>query len=147
MTEQMFECYNITVAVERRYNVNTNENGSSLTDKQKEAARALVRSGLTPTEFFQNGDIPENEWTAWLEDEDFLSYVSALAIKNAHANEPFVWSTLIRSIKEKDNNVTAIRLFLSLFDKKRPAAAENTQTDSEIDSLRSDLFGEEGAEE
>ena len=63
MTERMFGCYNIAVAVERRYNVTTNESGNSLdpNERKKKTARELIRSGLSTDEFFSSVGMSPDE--------------------------------------------------------------------------------------
>ena len=141
MTEHMFECYNKAVAAERRYIVNTNES-EPISDKRA-AALALIQSGLPLGEFLSSAGISEKDAREWLEDEEFLADASSLAEKFAHANEPFVWSVLLSLIGEK--NLQAIRLYFTVAEKRRTAAQrDGSAPDSEIESLRSDIFGEAG---
>lgn len=114
-----------------------------LDEKQTKAAAVLVSSGLPPEEAVKMCDVSENELSEWMQNDDFLNYLLSLAEKYALANEPFVISTLLDMVKDK--NPQAIRLFFSLCDKKRAArSAGSSAPAKELDELRADIFEDGG---
>ena len=124
----------------------TKENGA-VTNREQQNALELVKNGFSIDELldtFCDGSDEDDGLSELLADDAFFDRTSALAERIARANEPFVWSKLMKLIS--DDNVQAIRLYFSIMEKRRQTTAQPSATaDREIESLRSDLFGEEGA--
>lgn len=124
--------------------MNTSEhNGKMLDEKQTKTAAVLVNSGLPLEEAIKICGVSEDELAEWTQNDFFLDYLLSLAEKYALANEPFVISTLLEMVKDK--NPQAIRLFFSLCDKRRSArAADPVMPARELDELRADIFEDGG---
>lgn len=124
----------------------SDKSGRTLTKKQKKLAVVLVMRGLPLDEALKSCGISDKLFERWIQDDEFLNYLSRFSKKYAHINEPFIQSTLLKMIEGK--NVQAVKLFYSLNEKKDNGDEKSPFTPgSELETLRSEIFeGESDAE-
>jgi len=121
---------------------------SELSETQKAVALDLIRSyrlGIrSVSDVLAAHRVSEDEYFSWITDGVFPSYTSSVAIRYAHADEPYVWAKLLELIEK--GNVQAIKLYFDMRFKKGGQATSSAPS-RELEELRSALFCEEVDEE
>ncbi len=109
--------------------------------KQRDVARAMVRSELTLAEILAAHSVKDEEFIEWIRDGSFTEYAASLARGFAEAGAPHVWKTLLDLVD--DGSVSAIRLYFDVINKKPTVqnGADRTRF-AELEGLRSSVFAE-----
>lgn len=99
-------------------------------------AYTMVTSGRTVAELLEEHGISEEEFTAWVLDGSFAECAAGVTTKMCKAYTPYFLFSLLDCAR--NGSVPAVKLFFELFWKKSDGASS---ADSEIETLRADLFG------
>ena len=120
---------------------------SPLTERQKNAAWAMVRGGRRLDAFLEDGSMTAEEAVAWIRGGRFPEYVMSLARGFAEADAAAVWAALLASAE--DGNVPAARLYFDLMN--RSEGGRRTETPAgpspALEAIRASVFGPSGAED
>lgn len=132
-----------TDAVEEEDERDGKENGPlvPLTEKQREAAWAMVRGGLQMEQLLADGSLTAEEAVAWIRDGRFPEYVMSLARGFAMADAAAVWAALLASAE--DGSVPATRLYFDLMTRSEGGRRSETVPGPSpaLEAVRASVFG------